>query len=88
VGEPRINETIASRAILIFWKEPRMWIFLWEVSCHVYVMDKKYVSLRIGENDAGATGIFYGELGLAILTGDAALREKSMSAMCNPSMLW
>jgi hypothetical protein len=27
-GEPRIKETIASRAILIFWKEPRIWIFL------------------------------------------------------------
>jgi len=31
-GEPRINETIASRAILIFWKEPRICIFLCEVS--------------------------------------------------------
>ena len=27
-GEPRMRETIASRAILMFWKEPRMWIFL------------------------------------------------------------
>jgi hypothetical protein len=27
-GDPRIKETIASRAILIFWKEPSMWILL------------------------------------------------------------
>jgi len=34
-GEPRINETIASRAILIFWKEPRICIFLREISQHI-----------------------------------------------------
>ena len=27
-GEPRIRDTIASRAILIFWNEPMMCIFL------------------------------------------------------------
>lgn len=27
-GEPRMRETMASRAILIFWKEPKMWILL------------------------------------------------------------
>ena len=31
---------------------------------------------RIGENDAGAAGIFYGKLGLAILTGNATLKKK------------
>lgn len=27
-GDPRMRETIASRAILIFWKDPRIWILL------------------------------------------------------------
>lgn len=27
-GDPKISETIASRAILIFWKEPMIWILL------------------------------------------------------------
>lgn len=31
-GEPRIKETIASRAILIFWNEPRICIFLRRMS--------------------------------------------------------
>lgn len=29
-GLPRIRATTASRAILIFWKDPRMWILLLE----------------------------------------------------------
>lgn len=28
-GEPRMRETIASRAILMFWNEPRIWILLY-----------------------------------------------------------
>lgn len=29
-GEPKISDTIASRAILMFWKEPIIWILLEE----------------------------------------------------------
>lgn len=30
-GEPRMRETIASRAIFMFWNEPMIWIFLYDV---------------------------------------------------------
>jgi hypothetical protein len=40
-------------------------------------MKKKKIYLRISENNAGTTGIFYGKLGLAILTCDATLKNKA-----------
>ena len=39
---------------------------------------KKCIYSRISENNAGATGIFYGKLCLAILTGDATLKNKAL----------
>ena len=39
-GEPRINETMASREILMLWKEPRMWIFLAKEFDQVFVYDE------------------------------------------------
>ena len=38
---------------------------------------KKYVNPRISKNDASAAGIFYGEFGLAILTGNTTLKTLS-----------
>jgi hypothetical protein len=38
---------------------------------------EKCIYSRISENDAGAAGIFYGKLCLAILTGDATLKNKA-----------
>jgi hypothetical protein len=86
-GEPRIKETIASRAILIFWKEPRMCIFLCEISWRVLAVGNRNTSpyARICENDASAAGVFYGKFGLAVLTSDATLKIKGVSATCRPS---
>jgi hypothetical protein len=39
--------------------------------------EKKYVDPRISKNDASAAGIFYGEFGLAILTGNTTLKTLS-----------
>jgi hypothetical protein len=38
---------------------------------------EKCIYSRISENDAGAAGIFYSKLCLAILTGDATLKNKA-----------
>lgn len=38
---------------------------------------EKCIYSRISENDAGAAGIFYGKLCLAILTGNATLKNKA-----------
>jgi hypothetical protein len=38
---------------------------------------EKCIYSRISENDAGAAGIFYGKLCLAVLTGDATLKNKA-----------
>jgi len=35
------------------------------------------VNSRVSDNDASAAGIFYGELCLALLTGDATLKNKA-----------
>ena len=45
--------------------------------------NEKYIYSRISENDAGAAGIFYGKLCLAILTGDATLKNKAVSVIYN-----
>jgi hypothetical protein len=41
--------------------------------------------VRISENDASAAGIFYSKLSLAILTSDATLKNKGVSAIRKPS---
>jgi hypothetical protein len=41
------------------------------------VRKEKCIYSRISDNDAGAAGIFYGKLCLAILTGDATLKNKA-----------
>jgi len=41
----------------------------------VHTVNKKNVSLRISENNASAAGIFYGELGLTVLTSDTTLKK-------------
>jgi len=41
------------------------------------VNNKRDIYLRISENNAGTAGIFYGKLGLAILTCDATLKNKA-----------
>lgn len=38
---------------------------------------EKCIYSRISDNDAGAAGIFYSKLCLAILTGDATLKNKA-----------
>ncbi len=38
---------------------------------------EKYIYSRISENDASSAGIFYGELCLAILTGDATYKNNA-----------
>jgi hypothetical protein len=38
--------------------------------------NERCIYLRISENNASTAGIFYGELGLAVLTCDATLRNK------------
>src|SRR6266702_536714 len=87
-GEPRINETMASRAILMFWKEPRMWIFLRRKISGLYAMSQKDIHGRIGQNDASAAGVFYGELGLAILTSDSALKRYLSRARISLNPSW
>ena len=44
----------------------------------MYAMNKneRCIYLRISENNTSTAGIFYGELGLAVLTCDATLRNK------------
>jgi hypothetical protein len=65
-GEPSISDTMASRAILIFWNEPMMWILLkdnWEVGFRWAGKDA-----RVGKDNTSSTGIFNREFGFSILT--------------------
>ena len=54
----------------------------------MHTVNKKNVSLRISENNASAAGIFYGELGLTVLTSDTTLKKKCVSAICELSKSW
>jgi hypothetical protein len=63
-----MSETIASRAILMFWKEPMMWILLRKGQTkNEYARE----CIRVCEDNARAAGILDGELCLAVLTGYA-----------------
>jgi hypothetical protein len=69
-GEPKIKDTIASRATFIFWKEPMIWIFLQE--CQDMSDVRQGHCLRIGEDYARSTGVFDREFSLTVLTCDAS----------------
>jgi hypothetical protein len=73
-GEPRMSDTIASRAILMFWNEPRMWILLGAARQQGVAKDGETEGARVGEDDARAARVLDRELGLAVLAGDAAWR--------------
>jgi hypothetical protein len=65
-----MRETIASRAILIFCTDPRIWIWLtgaWSDTPGNGDAFRKE-NLRIGQNDTCTTGILNRKLGLSILT--------------------
>ena len=62
-----MSETIASRAILMFWKVPRMWILL-----HFYQLVFTWriwrEDSRVSKNDAGTRCVLDSEFSFAILT--------------------
>lgn len=68
-GDPRMSDTMASRAILMFWKEPIMWIFLRRVELGgMWGYNEIVVEhLRICKHDARSAGVFDREFGFAIL---------------------
>jgi len=68
-GDPRIRETIASRATLIFWNEPMIWIFLEGIDKIGRVEVLEYI--RVRKHNTCSTGIFNRKLGLPILACDA-----------------
>jgi hypothetical protein len=69
-----MSDTIASRAILMFWNEPRMWILLGAARQQGVAKDGETEGARVGEDDARAARVLDRELGLAVLAGDAAWR--------------
>ena len=75
-GEPRINQAMASRAILMFGKNQGC-RFFWRRDCQVlYAMNWNDIYGRICENDASPAGVFYG---LAILASDSAFLKRYIS---------
>lgn len=75
-GDPKIRDTIASRAILIFWKDPSMCIFLGEEECLVNEPMRMSISnSRVSKNNTGSTRIFDCELRFAILSCNATWDE-------------
>lgn len=69
-----MSETMASRAILMFWNEPKIWILL--VQCQ-YPPNELSVTenVRVGEYYTSTTGIFNREFGFAILTSYATCKN-------------
>jgi hypothetical protein len=65
-----MSETTASRAILMFCTEPRMWMWLLSAGVDRRAAARRY--LRVGEHDTRPAGVLDGELDLAALTGDTA----------------
>ena len=75
-----MSETIASRAILMFCTEPRIWICLdWRSASSTATVRQEDV--RIGENYTRPTGILDRKLGLAVLPRDSTNGTREMIAM-------
>ena len=67
-GDPRMRETIASRAILMFCTDPKMWMFLY----YQLLRDLRSSSSRFCEDDTRSASVFDGEFDLSALTRDTA----------------
>ena len=68
-----MSETMASLAILMFWNEPSMWIFLYEGS----LRERNSIpwvraDSRVRQDNTRPARVLDGELRLAVLAGDAA----------------
>ena len=74
-----MRDTMASRAILMFWKEPRMWIFLDESLFQGFLSVEREDDLRIGENDTRPARVLDGEFRLAVLTSNTTYNASYMS---------
>ena len=67
-GDPRMRETIASRAILMFCTDPKIWMFLY----YQLLPDLRSSSSRFCEDNTRSAGVLNGEFDLSALTGDTA----------------
>jgi len=73
-----MRETIASRAILIFWKDPIMWIFLEEDDDQCMMKRQKDIGSRVCEDNTCPARILNGELCFAVLACDTTNSSREM----------
>ena len=76
-----MRETIASRAILIFWKEPMMCILLEEYDSQCMIKRPRAISSRVCKDDTRPAGILNGKLCFAVFAGDTTDSPREMVAL-------
>jgi len=73
-----MRETIASRAILIFWKEPMMCILLEGYDSQCIIKRPRAISSRVCKDDTRPAGILNGKLCFTVFAGDTTDSSREM----------